>query len=631
MPIRHWVHDPTRAGNVLAFAFAAAVPVYYALRGGSYDIVVHQEEAIVVWLVLGLGFAFGLLPRARPTTAAAIPFAAVALLAVWTALGFSWTESDERTLAELARVLHFAGLALLGFSLIDRTTWRAAAAGLAAAAFLISLLAIGSRLIPDAFPANEIRRSFRSNRLNYPFHYWNAVAAWSVMAIAMLLSWSACARSLGARAASLASVPICGLAVYLTYSRAGAIGSGLAVLLVLILSRNRWVAMLHALAAGAGAAVAIVVARDHEQIAQATGSAGAGIVAGMLAIAALVAAAATIAASRAHVDRWRLPSPAGRIALGGAAVLVVLVALTAARDPIAEAWDDFRGAEQPAERQPQRSRDPAARLTNLSGTRYFEWRSALRAFKTEPLQGIGAGTFEYWWNRDDGREFVRDAHSLYFESLAELGVPGLFLVVCFFGGLLFVAVRARMMEAAVAAPAAALAVFLFHAGIDWMWESTAVTVLAVLCGAVAAGVLTSQWDRPWRATRIAVPLIAVVAILVQLPGLVSISAVRDSQAAAKRGDTAEAFSRADEAVEAEPWSATPYVQRALVAESAGRLRAATADLERATRREPTNWRPWLLLARVEAERGRVQAALRDFRKARSLRPRSAFFALPSSR
>jgi Flp pilus assembly protein TadD len=148
---------------------------------------------------------------------------------------------------------------------------------------------------------------------------------------------------------------------------------------------------------------------------------------------------------------------------------------------------------------------------------------------------------------------------------------------------------------------------------------------------VAAGVLTSPWDRPWRATRIAVPVIAVVGILVQVPGLVSISAVRDSQAAARRGDTAKALARADEAVEAEPWSATPYVQRALLAESAGRLRAAAADLERATEREPTNWRPWLLLARVEAERGRVKVALRDFRKARSLRPRSAFFQLPSSR
>jgi hypothetical protein len=55
-------------------------------------------------------------------------------------------------------------------------------------------------------------------------------------------------------------------------------------------------------------------------------------------------------------------------------------------------------------------------------------------------------------------------------------------------------------------------------------------------------------------------MVAVVAILVQLPPLVSVSGVRDGQAAAKRRDTAEALARAQDAVEAEPWAATPYVQ-----------------------------------------------------------------------
>jgi tetratricopeptide (TPR) repeat protein len=625
-------HDGFTAARAAAFALAAAVPIYYALRGGSYDIVVRQEEAIVVWLVAGLGFALGVLPRARPARGAAIPLAAVALLAIWTALGLSWTDSDERTLAELARVLQFGGLALLGFTLVDRTNWRAAAAGLTAAAALISVLALGSRLAPHAFPANEVRRSFHSNRLNYPFHYWNAVAAWSVMAIAMLLSWSACARRVPYRALCLAVVPICGLAVYLTYSRAGAIGSGLAIVVVLVLSPSRWVALLHIAVASAGTGVAILVARDHEQIVQATGSAGAGAVVAVLAAAALVGALVAVVTSGLRADRWRLPRPVARIAVGGGVALLVLIPLTAARGPIANAWDDFRGANQPAKRHPQVERtDPAARLTNLGGTRYFEWRSALRAFKKEPLRGIGAGTFEYWWNRDDGREFVRDAHSLYFESLAELGIPGFLLVVAFLGGLLALAVRARWREAAVAVPAAALAVFLFHAGVDWMWESTAVTVLAALCGAVAAGPLGSPLRDAPRTTRIAVPIVAVVAILVELPGLVSVSAVRDSQAAAKRGDTTEALSRAQDAVDAEPWASTPYVQRGLLEESAGHLHAAAVDLERAARREATNWRPWLLLARVEAERGRVHLALRDFRHARRLRPDSVFFPLPSSR
>jgi hypothetical protein len=152
--------------------------------------------------------------------------------------------------------------------------------------------------------------------------------------------------------------------------------------------------------------------------------------------------------------------------------------------------------------------------------------------------------------------------------------------------------------------------------------------LAILC---AAGVLASPWPRPWRATRVAVPLIAVVAILVQLPGLVSISAVRDSQAAARRGEMAEAFARADEAVEAEPWAATRYVQRAPARRVRRKAPRGRRGPRAGDRREPTNWRPWILLARVEAERGRVRVALRDFRRARSLRPHSALFPLPSSR
>src|SRR5436190_371360 len=99
MRSRNAAHDQILVGRAVAFGVAAAVPVYYALRGGSYDIVARQEEAIVVWLVVGLGFALGILPRARPSRAVAIPLLAVALAAVWITISFSWTESDERTLS----------------------------------------------------------------------------------------------------------------------------------------------------------------------------------------------------------------------------------------------------------------------------------------------------------------------------------------------------------------------------------------------------------------------------------------------------------------------------------------------------------------------------------------------------
>ena len=91
----------------MAFALPAILLLYYALRGGSYDIVPLQEEALAIWWVLGLGWAFGLLPRAKPTRGVLVPFVAIVLLAIWTAISLSWTVSDERTFAELARFLHY--------------------------------------------------------------------------------------------------------------------------------------------------------------------------------------------------------------------------------------------------------------------------------------------------------------------------------------------------------------------------------------------------------------------------------------------------------------------------------------------------------------------------------------------
>ena len=51
----------------LAFTLPAAALAWYAADGGSYDIVARQGEALIVWWVIGLGVALGLLPaRASP-------------------------------------------------------------------------------------------------------------------------------------------------------------------------------------------------------------------------------------------------------------------------------------------------------------------------------------------------------------------------------------------------------------------------------------------------------------------------------------------------------------------------------------------------------------------------------------
>jgi len=617
-----------------AFGIPAAVLVYYALESGSYDIVVRQAEAVVVWLILGLGFALGLLPRARLPRGWFVPFGAFLLFAIWTGLSLTWSDSAERTVAELARVAHFGGIVLLVWSLLDRDTWRAAVAGIAFAGVAVAAIAVASRLSPDLFPANDPRRVFGTQRLNYPFYYWNAVGAWSAITIAMALAWSAHAKLLVTRVLFAGALPICGLAVYLTYSRAGVAGSAIAVLLVVALSHNRWVAAIHALAAAGGTAIVILVTRQQEAIVDASTSAdGAGSVLLALIAGCVLVAAAAASTGWLGVDRLRLGRPAGAALAAAGAVVVVAAVLTVGRDEISERWDQFRGASLVrADTGP--GTDPASRLTNLQSGRYQIWRSSWRAFESAQLKGVGAGGFEFWWNRDGGEEYVRDAHSIYLENLAELGIPGFLLVLAgLLGcGAIAVAARIRCTDAAeigaVTAGLAALLVYLVHAGVDWMWESTAVTVLALaaVCAAAAAG--AGERVRPAVALRVCVALLAIPALLVQLPGLVATSKVRDSQAAVDRGDASAALAYASEAVDAEPWAASPLVQRALVEEQTGRLAAAAADLRLAAEREPTNWRQAVILARVEAKRGRARVAIREFRRARALRPNARVFDQP---
>jgi hypothetical protein len=609
---------------------AAGVVVWYAVPDGSYDIVARQENAIAIWWVIGLAAALGLLPRARLRLQSLWVLVPLALLVVWTLLGVTWTSSDERTVAEVVRVAHYAGVVLLVWLAASPSTWRPAAAGIVAGAVAVCGLALASRFAPGQFQ-DRVAEAFDITRLSYPLGYWNAVAAWGAMTVALALVWSAHARSYVARAASLAGVPIAVLTVYLTYSRAGVAGITVAVVAALALSVNRWTVAAHAVGAGAASALVILVVRGRPEIAKGTGTEGASVALEALAVSALICVAVAFATRVADADRrWRLPKQPARIATASLAVVGLVLLATLGRAPVSEAWDEFREGGVAGTASTTAS-DPTSRLGSLKGSRYDVWSSAMDAFRGEPLHGIGPGTFEFHWNMDEGGEFLRDAHSLYLEQAAEGGLIGAALTIAFLLALAVLGVRARLKfrdpsrAGANAALLSAFAVFLFHAGVDWMWEATAVTVLGLAAVALAAG----STGRPraasdWR-LRVGLAITAAGVCAVALPGLLSATRTRDSREAFTAGDTQEALSLADSAVSRESWAATPYVQRALLRWSDGRLADAARDLRSARRRERLNWRHPLLLARLEAERGRTRSAVRAFRDAKRLRPASPFF------
>ena len=280
-----------------------------------------------------------------------------------------------------------------------------------------------------------------------------------------------------------------------------------------------------------------------------------------------------------------------------------------------------------------------SRLQGVNGNgRYQYWQAAVDANASAPWKGTGPGTFEFWWARHATTPgFVRDAHSLYFETLAETGIPGFALIVGLLALLLGVAaVRALRgppgMRIWIAAAVGGLAAFMTSAAFEWVWEMGAIACAAMVLGAViVAGRDAPAVDdeapapaprsRQWPA-RAGVGLLAAVAIVAISIPLATALATRDSQQAAAEGRVAAALQHGRTAQRVQPYAATPRLQQALVLEQAGALPAALVAAEAATEDEPTNWRTWFTAARINARLGHAKAALADLRKARRLNPRS---------
>lgn len=429
-------------------------------------------------------------------------------------------------------------------------------------------------------------------------------------------------------------MPFAGLAAYLTYSRAGVFALAVALAAALTLSRHRWTVALSAAAVAAATGAAILVVRGHPELADATGGSGAGVALLVLLLGSGLCAAVAVGATRAGTDELRLRPQSARLAVAASALLVLAATLIAGRGPLDRAWDEFR-----SESAPVRSADPSARLGSFGGTRYEVWGSALDAFESDRSKGIGSGSFEFWWAREgDEPEFLRDGHSLYLETLAELGLPGLAAVLAVLAALLTAAMqaRARMRQrsdfGAITAMIAIFIVFCFYAAVDWVWEVPAVVVLALGGIAVAGAAGFKRWAGrrvPPLALAAAVTGALVLAAL-QVPGLSSTERLRASAAALRSGDDVEALALADESVRAMPWAAGPYAQRALAREQLGEVAAAADDLREAIRNEPTNWRHHALLARVLARRGDAEHARHELRRARELSPHSPFLQPGSS-
>ena len=415
--------------------------VYLGLRGGGYDAVVRSEVGIAVWWIVLLGAAVGALPVARLTRGAWVALGLLAAFAAWTALGITWSESAERSVAELGRVATLLGRVRAGAH--GAGPRRAAPHGRAAsppAIALVGAIALLSRLHPAWFP--DARGAAAPARGARPActtrsNYWNGLAAFiGDRDPAAARRWrrargtSPPARSPRRPSRSLA------LTAFYTLSRGG--GVEIAVALA---SSSRSIPRRLALAAAVrpsrapAAALLIAAATQRDALADglttaAAASQGDEMLAMTLVVCAGVGAArgSRVGAGRPLRRRPRVGQFRGaedrrsRAQSRRASPLVIALA-AGVPGKVSDGWESSRTRPCP--------HAGAERFDSAGGSgRYQFWQTALDANASEPLIGIGPGTFEFCWAREGSLPaFVRDAHSLYFETLAELGIVGLLLIL----------------------------------------------------------------------------------------------------------------------------------------------------------------------------------------------------------
>jgi hypothetical protein len=237
-----------------------------------------------------------------------------------------------------------------------------------------------------------------------------------------------------------------------------------------------------------------------------------------------------------------------------------------------------------------------------------------------------------WEPRAPFAGYVINAHSLYVETLAEVGVVGLallgaFLLVVLSAGTRVVISSRTQARVLAAGAVAAVVAFAVSASVDWVWQMPVLpAAVLLLAGALLApegrGTARPRHRRLARAGAVVVALACLAAIAVPLG---TVSAVRDSQQAASAGNTQLALADARTALRLEPGAASARLQEALVLEARHDLSGALVAARAATRDEPTNWTNWLTVSRLEAEAGHVQAAVSAYDRARRDNPRSPVF------
>jgi len=555
-----------------------------------------------------------------------IAFASLmAMLGVWMALSTMWSLTPAGSIREVERMLVYVALAACVALVVRRGDATGLAAGVFAGTVAVSGYGLATRLFPDRLESYD--SPTLPYRLAEPIGYWNALGLLAAMGVLLCLGFVAHARQLRFAALAAGSLPVLAATLYFTFSRGAWAALAVGVVAMLVLDRRRLRLTWIAIAIGPASVVCVAVASRQDALttedalvadAIAEGERLALVIAGLMVASGALAVAARWISQRLPAPRWA--AYALDAAYAGVALVAIVTAVVLAggpRDALAQVEERF---DAPLAVETGNLNE---RLFSVSGNgRATSIEVAWHAGRERPLLGHGAGSYEYlWYERRPTQLAIRDAHSLYAEAFAELGLVGVALLGLALFTPLAAAVRARRNRL-VPAAAAAYVAWVAHAGMDWHWEVVGVTATALLAG--AAGLLAAERGSPTPLPDAARwPLLtgSVAFTAAALVSLVGNQALYGGREALARGDLAEAHDHAIRAEALLPWSFEPYYVLGDTAARRGDRAKALRAYRRAVDMDGESWVAWVRLAQVARGAERRGA----YERARELNPRAPEF------
>jgi O-Antigen ligase len=648
----------------------AAVFCFITFFAGGGLPPVQQMTTMEIVLTLGCGVivAGAVILTPPPRRSYGLwPAGLLLAFAALSALSVVWSVQPDASWQNAGLMLTYSAVfgASIALARAAPAHWPAVLGGVILAAVVVCGYALLTKVFPARLDAHDIYA-----RLQAPYGYWNATGLTAAMGVIGCM-WLG-ARRRGHALLNALAYPAMGLllvTLMLAYSRGAlfALALGLALWFCIVPLRLRGAAVLLTGAAGAG----LVVAWDFSRHALSADSIAlparvlAGRQLGVLLVAMLLVLTIAGMVIGFSTDRRAGGGISSRTRRNAGAVLLSILALAVIAFAGALAASHrglpgsishgFHSLTNPHAAVPSNT---PGRLTAIGSVRARYWNEALKIFQAHPVLGTGArsyGTARLRYRTEDLE--ANDAHGFVVQTLADLGLVGLAIVLFLLAAWMAAAGRSTHPfnrrwssgrwrsepmpytpeRIGMLSMLCLVVVFGVHSTIDWTWFVPGDACVALLCAGWLAGrgPLERAADGEPRgkprlhSLRELGPLRVGIAAAAVIAALLAAWAQRQPQRSAdasqnalalSAGDPSGARSAAQAAVDYDPLSAEALFTLSTIQQHSGLTVLARATLVRAVHLQPSNPQTWQTLGEYDLRTGNPKAALNELRATVYLNP-----------